>query len=787
MTVSDRVLHQIALSRAEYELAVQRLGREPTEVELGMIGALWSEHCGYKNSKPLLRLFPTRGPRVLTRAGEENAGAVDIGDGLLVAMKIESHNHPSAIEPYQGAATGVGGIVRDIFAMGVRPVALLDSLRFGPITHELPLFASTGDDQPARGRSGAHPHPGLAGSEGPDIARNRYLFTGVVAGIGGYGNCLGLPTVGGETVFDDTYSTNPLVNAMCVGVARHGQLVRARAEGPGNLLMLVGADTGRDGIHGATFASVELDETSEERRPAVQVGNPFLEKLLMEACLELVERGRHWIVGIQDLGAAGLTSAAVECAARAGTGVVIDVTRVPRRETGMTPYEVMLSESQERMLLIVRRGCEDKVRDLLERWELHVAVVGEVTGDGLVRVREGEREVACLPVTLLTDPPLYRRQGVKPAELEALQRLDLEALPDLGGAVSPADALLALLRTPNLASKRWVWRQYDHQVLTNTVIGPGHDAAVLRIRGTRRAIALSTDGNGRLCYLDPYAGGAIAVAEAARNVVCTGAEPLAVTDCLNFGNPERPEVYYQLEQVIRGMSAACAALGTPVISGNVSLYNETLGRAVYPTPVVGMLGLIEDIDRHCDAPFRRAGDVVVLLSGAPAADAAGRLVGRAADLAGSEYLKRAHGLVAGQPAIDLAHEAAVQRCVLAAIRQGLLSSAHDCADGGLAVALAECAAWGEIGLDAAALGVTGRLDAALFGEAQSRFVVSLPPEHLPALERLAATYGVHLTRLGRTGGDRFRLTAHIDLPLAAVADALEAGLPEALRSPLPGA
>jgi phosphoribosylformylglycinamidine synthase II len=784
MTVSDRLLHQIALSREEYELAVQRLGRAPTEVELGMIGALWSEHCGYKNSKPLLRLFPTQGPRVLTRAGEENAGAVDIGDGLLVAMKIESHNHPSAIEPYQGAATGVGGIVRDIFAMGVRPIALLDSLRFGPIASEPPLFAPTGGDQPTRGRSGA-PLPPMGEArpasqgEGPDIARNRYLFTGVVAGIGGYGNCLGLPTVGGETVFDDAYSTNPLVNAMCVGVARHGQLVRARAEGAGNLLMLVGADTGRDGIHGATFASVELDETSEERRPAVQVGNPFLEKLLMEACLELVERGRDWIVGMQDLGAAGLTSAAVECAARAGTGVVIDVTRVPRREAGMTPYEVMLSESQERMLLIVRRGCEDKVRELLERWELHVAVVGEVTDDGLVRVREGAREVACLPVALLTDPPLYRRQGVKPAELAALQRFDLETLPDLG-AVPAADALLALLRTPNLAAKRWVWRQYDHQVLTNTVIGPGHDAAVLRIRGTRRAIALSTDGNGRLCYLDPYMGGAIAVAEAARNVVCTGAEPLAVTDCLNFGNPERPEIYYQLEQVIRGMSAACAALGTPVISGNVSLYNETLGNAVYPTPVVGMLGLIEDIDRRCDAPFRRAGDVVALVSGPAAADDAGRIVGRAADLAGSEYLKRAHGLVAGQPAIDLAHEAAVQRCVLAAIRQGLLSSAHDCADGGLAVALAECAVWGEVGLDAAALAVAGRLDAALFGEAQSRIVVSLPPEHLPALERLAAEHGVRLTRLGATGGDRFRLTAHIDLPLAALREALEDGLPQAL-------
>lgn len=763
MTVTDRMLQQIALSRDEYQLAITRLGREPSAVELGMIGALWSEHCGYKNSKPLLRLFPTTGERVLTRAGEENAGAVDIGDGLLVAMKIESHNHPSAIEPYQGAATGVGGIVRDIFAMGVRPIALLDSLRFGPIT---PAAVD-----------------GQAGPGADDLARNRYLFGGVVSGIGGYGNCLGLPTVGGETVFDDSYSANPLVNAMCVGVARIGQMVRARADGPGNLLMLVGADTGRDGIHGATFASVELDESSEERRPAVQVGNPFLEKLLMEACLELVERGRDWIVGLQDLGAAGLTSSSVECAARSGTGLRIDVACVPRREQGMTAYEVMLSESQERMLVIVKPQFEQRVRALFDRWDLHAVVIGEVTDDGLVRIVDGDDEVACLPAALLTDPPLYRRQGVMPPELERLQAFDFSTVADLPAGAA-GSILLRLLASPNIASKRWVWRQYDHQVLTNTVIGPGHDAAVVRLKGLRRALALTTDCNGRYCYLDPYAGGAIAVAEAARNVVCTGAEPVAVTDCLNFGNPERPEIYYQLEQAIRGIAAACETFGAPVISGNVSLYNETLGTPVYPTPVIGMLGLIDDVEQRCDAGFRRAGDLVVLLSPATAAD-------EAAGLAGCEYLKVVHGIVAGRPRIELEAERAVQQCTLAAIRAGLLASAHDCSTGGLAVTLAECAAWGGLGLAADAHDATGgeaqdatapRRDAALFGEQQSRIVVSLDPARLAELERLAQEHGVRLTRLGVAGGDRLQVMGLIDLSLASVSDALEHGIPDALQA-----
>ncbi|OGO49789.1 MAG: phosphoribosylformylglycinamidine synthase II [Chloroflexi bacterium RBG_16_68_14] len=751
MTVDQRTLEQIALSWEEYRLACERLDREPSEVELGMIGALWSEHCGYKNSRPLLELFPTSGPRVLTEIGKENAGVIDIGDGLCVALKIESHNHPSAIEPYQGAATGVGGIVRDIFALGARPVAILDSLRFGPLSE----------------------------------ARNRYLFNGVVGGIGGYGNCLGVPTVGGEVSFDGPYSGNPLVNAMCVGVARIDRLVWSRAEGPGNPLMLVGADTGRDGIHGATFASVELDERSEERRPAVQIGDPFLEKLLMEACCELAERHGDWIVGMQDLGAAGLTSASVECAAKVGTGVEIDVAQVPRREAGMTPYEVMLSESQERMLVIAKREHEEDVRRHFQHWELHCATVGVVTDDGMATVRDtstalsagssapltagGDRVVARLPVGLLTDPPQYVRESVKPQWLEDLQRYDLSHLPDVGDT---NDSLLRLLSSPEVSSKRWVWRQYDHQVLTNTVVGPGSDAAVVRVKGTRKAIALATDGDGRICFLDPYAGGALAVAEAARNVVCVGAEPVAITDCLNFGNPEKPEVYYQLEQCIRGMAAACRALGVPVVSGNVSLYNETSGEPVYPTPVVGMMGLIDDVERAVPMGFQDKGDQVFLLG-------VESLRGEAADLAGSEYLKVLHhGLVAGRPRIDLELEARVQRLCLEAARRGLLKSAHDCSRGGLAVALAESCIEGGQGLDARDLVIEGRLDAALFGEAPSRIVVSTAEG--VALAALAREQGAPLVRLGRVAGQGLVLGKYVDAAIDDLRDAFEAGLPRAL-------
>ncbi|MHB8574851.1 MAG: phosphoribosylformylglycinamidine synthase subunit PurL [Dehalococcoidia bacterium] len=744
MPVEQRILDQIALSRDEYALVLELLGREPNAVELGMFGALWSEHCGYKNSRPLLHLFPTEGVRVLTKAGEENAGAVEIGDGWLVAMKVESHNHPSAIEPLQGAATGVGGIVRDIFAMGAQPVALLDSLRFGPLKADE-----------------------AQGTSVEDATRNRRLFEQVVAGIGWYGNCLGLPTVGGETSFAPSYNGNPLVNAMCVGVARIGSLVKARADGPGNPLILVGADTGRDGIHGATFASVELNEQSEARRPAVQVGNPFLEKLLMEACVELVRS--DWIVGLQDLGAAGLTSAAIECAAKSGTGLRIDVAKVPRREAGMTAYDVMLSESQERMLVIAKAGCEAQVQALFERWELRSDVIGEVTDDGFALIVDGDREIARVPIKELTSPPQYRREGIKPAWLDELQTADLGRYPDVTDANA---ALLRLLANPNICSKRWVFRQYDHQVMTNTVVGPGAgDAAVLRIRGTNRGIALATDCNGRLCYLDPYTGGAIAVAEAARNVVCSGAEPVALTDCLNFGNPEKPDVYFQLEQAIRGMAEACRVLDTPVISGNVSLYNETNGAAVYPTPVVGMLGVIDDVRYQLGMGFRADGDVVLLLGNCQgdANGGEGQIDGAPAGLAGSEYLAEVHGVVAGMPAIDLTFERRLQRLCLDAARRGLLASAHDCSDGGLAVALAESCIAGDIGLRAGELRLRGRTDAALFGEQQSRIIVSVAPDHRVELLALAQASGVPACVIGTAGGDRLTVAGRIDLPVAQVA------------------
>jgi phosphoribosylformylglycinamidine (FGAM) synthase-like enzyme len=800
---TQETLDTIALSRDEYELIVKRLGREPNEVELGLFGALWSEHCGYKNSKPLLRLLPAEGAYVLTRRGAENAGAIDIGDGMCVVMKIESHNHPSAIEPYQGAATGVGGIVRDIFAMGARPIALLDSLRFGPLSENGNRKSEIGN----RGEEGLRPE---------DHTRNRYLFGGVVSGIGGYGNCLGIPTVGGEVVFDDSYSANPLVNAMCVGVAPVDKLASAKAEGPGNVLMLVGADTGRDGIHGASGLASRTDPHSrfEELRPAVQVGNPFLEKMLMEACLDLAHNHADWIAGIQDLGAAGLSASSAESAARAGTGLVIDVAKVPRREESMTPYEVMLSESQERMLIIVRKGHEEDVAGLFEHWEVPWTIIGHVTDDRTLRIMDGDREAAALPVDVLVEAPEYTREGIRPPELDDIEDLDLLALPDLGantgvraglassgqpaearaptsdgatalgdelkpaptGLGSPSAILLRLLASPNIASKRWVYRQYDQSVLSNTVIEAGADAAVMRIKGTQKGIAVTTDGNGRYCYLNPYAGGALAVAEAARNIVCAGANPVAVTDCLNFGNPERPEVYYQMQEVIRGIADACSELGMPVISGNVSLYNETEGRAIYPTPVIGMLGILDDVTRHCRMAFQREGDEVFIL---------GSLVEQpVASLAGSEYLKQVHRLIGGRLTMDLGLEARLHRAVLALIRQDVATAAHDCSDGGLAVALAEMAIAGGHGLDAPDVNLGPRVDAALFGEAQSRVLVAIRPDRRGMLEQIARAGDVPFARIGRvTAEPRFRF-GPIDCSLDELQDAYEGGLERALGANL---
>lgn len=747
MAVDQSVLDTIALSRDEYQMIVQRLGREPNEVELGLFGALWSEHCGYKNSKPLLRLLPAEGAFVLTKRGAENAGAIDIGDGMCVVMKIESHNHPSAVEPYQGAATGVGGIVRDIFAMGARPVALLDSLRFGP----------------------------------PSDPNSKYLFEGVVAGIGGYGNCLGIPTVGGEVVFEDAYAANPLVNAMCVGLARVDQLITAKAEGPGNLLILAGSDTGRDGIHGASGLASRTDPGArfEELRPAVQVGNPFLEKMLLEACLDLAWNHRDWITGIQDLGAAGLTSSAIESANRGGTGIRIDVSKVPRREEGMTPYEVMLSESQERMLIIARKGHEEDVAKLFARWEVPSTIIGEVTDDRLVHIYDGETEVASLPVEVLVEAPEYTREGAPSPRLFEMEQMDLSGLPDVA---DPRAALLKLLASPNIASKRLVHRQYDQSVLTNTVIEAGADAAIMRVKpaaakagdemGTQRGFAVCTDGNGRYCYIDPYRGGAIAVAEAARNVICVGAHPVAVTDCLNFGNPERPDVYFQMEAVIHGIADACNALGTPVISGNVSLYNETGDQPVYPTPVIGMLGLLEDVTLHCTPGLKNDGDLVFLV---------GAHVEQPLDsLGGSEYLKQVHGLIGGKLDIDLTREARMQMAVLSGIRQGVINAAHDCSDGGFAVTLAEMCIAGDKGIDAANAMLGPRLAPTLFGEAQSRIVVTVPEDKREALVSLVQANGVPLEYIGRVTTEPALRLGQVQVSVAEMRDAWENGLARAL-------
>ncbi len=734
MAPSKETLDALAISDGEYEAIVERLGREPNELELGLFGSLWSEHCAYKHSKPLLRTLPNTSPRMLVAPGQENAGAVDIGNGLAVVMKIESHNHPSAIEPYEGAATGVGGIVRDIFAMGARPIALMNSLRFGR----------------------------------PNTARNRYLFGGVVAGISEYGNCIGIPNVGGEVVFSDSYADNPLVNAMCVGVVQSDSMMSATTAGPGNLLMLVGADTGRDGIHGASGLASRSFEEERELRPAVQVGNPFLEKVLIEACLELADSG--YLVGLQDLGAAGLSTASIETAGKGETGIRIDVSQVARRESGMTPYEVMLSESQERMLVIVPPEHEGEVIKILEKWDLHVTVVGESTEDGDVCIQDNGREHGRLPVGLLIDAPTYRLTGKKPQWLTDAQDFDLNQVPM--PEESPADILLRLLASPNIASKLSVYRQYDHQVQTNTVIAPGGDAALLRVKGTSTGIALATDGNGRKCYLDPYVGGMIAVAEACRNVSTVGATPIALTDCLNFGNPEKPEVYYQLEECVKGMSAASSAFAAPVISGNVSLYNESRGRDIYPTPIIGALGLLDDVTAHATMAFKNEGDVVVLLGSK-------EVRGDAASLAGSEYLELVHDKVAGRPTIDLDLEAAVQRVCRRAVSEGIVNSAHDCSDGGLAVALAESCIAGNIGFTGS-FAMHGRWDAALFGETESRIVVSFPEDRLIRLVELCSEEGVPSVVLGRVGGSRLSLVSGIDFELDEVDDAWSGGLERAV-------
>ncbi|MCF6094487.1 phosphoribosylformylglycinamidine synthase subunit PurL [Microaerobacter geothermalis] len=697
----------MGLSDEEYNRVVEILGRRPNYTETGVYSVMWSEHCSYKNSKPVLRRFPTKGEKVLQGPGE-GAGIVDIGDNQAVVFKIESHNHPSAIEPYQGAATGVGGIIRDVFSMGARPVALLNSLRFGHL----------------------------------DKAKVKYLFEHVVEGIAGYGNCVGIPTVGGEIYFDPCYEGNPLVNAMCVGIIDHDKIQKGVAKGIGNPVIYVGASTGRDGIHGATFASEELNESSEAKRPAVQVGDPFMEKLLLEACLELIDKGM--VLGIQDMGAAGLTCSSAEMACKAGNGVELNLDLVPQREPGMTPYEIMLSESQERMLIVVERGKEEEVAQLFKKWGLLSAVVGKVTDDGRLRLLHKGEVVADMPVNSLVDgAPVYYKPSQTPQYYQEFANIDV--LAAISEPKSYEEILKNILGSPTIASKKWVYHQYDHMVRTSTAVCPGSDAAVITIRGTRKALAMVTDCNARYVYLDPETGGAIAVAEAARNIVCSGGEPLAVTDCLNFGNPEKPDIFWQFEKAVDGMSKACSYLNTPVIGGNVSFYNETKGEAVYPTPVVGMVGLIRDVNHITTQSFKQEGDLVFLLGETRE------------ELGGSEYQKLINGNISGRPPVlDLQKEKNLQQMVLEGIRMGLVQSAHDIAEGGLAVSLAESCFEKNLGAELH-LNTSLRPDIALFSESQSRILISTSKENKEEITRLAQTFGVPIEGEGTIGGNTVKI------------------------------
>ena len=701
--VTPAVVREHSLNELEYERITTMLGRAPTLTELGIFSALWSEHCSYKHSKPVLKRFPTTGPQVVQGPGE-NAGVLRLPDGWAVAFKVESHNHPSAVEPYQGAATGVGGILRDVFTMGARPVALLNSLRFGPL----------------------------------DLPRNRYLMAGVVRGVGDYGNCMGVPTLGGEVGFADGYTGNPLVNAMCVGLLRETDLIRAKAEGVGNVLLAVGARTGRDGIHGASFASEELSEKSEARRPQVQVGDPFTEKLLLEASLELITSGL--IVGIQDMGAAGLTSSSAEMAARGGVGVEIDTSLVPTREPGMTPYEILLSESQERMLVVAEPARVTAIQAICEKWELTATPIGHVTDDGIFRVRHDGLTVAAIPgQRLVDDCPIY-----EPEAREAPEAAERRAMRPSGRAPDLADALPRLLDAPNIASKRWIFEQYDSTVRGTTVLGPGGDAGVLLVPGASFGVAVTLDCNARLVALEPYEGGKAAVAEAARNIACTGAQPLGITDCLNFGNPEKPDVFHQFTEACRGISDACQAFGTPVTGGNVSFYNESPTGVVYPTPTVGMVGLLADVADRVPSHFQNPGDLILI-----AGDTAG-------ELGGSAFWAEVLDFVGGTPArVDLDRELVLQQFLVAAARGRLLRSAHDCSEGGLAVALAEAAIGGPWAKEA--LGCFADLAdhapgvehaGVLFGEDGARAVLSCRPDHLDALIALARAGGVPLRQVG---------------------------------------
>lgn len=718
----QQIYKQMGVTDAEYDKICGFLGRQPNYVEIGVFSVMWSEHCSYKNSKPVLRKFPVTGPRVLMGPGE-GAGIVDIGDNQAVVFKIESHNHPSAIEPYQGAATGVGGIIRDIFSMGARPVALLNSLRFGRLENE----------------------------------RVKYLFEHVVSGIAGYGNCIGIPTVGGEVMFDESYEGNPLVNAMCVGIIDHDKIQKGVAKGVGNPVFYVGPATGRDGIHGATFASEELTAESEAKRPAVQVGDPFMEKLVLEACLDLINSGI--VLGIQDMGAAGLTCSSAEMASKAGNGMELYLDEVPQREEGMTPYEMMLSESQERMLFVVEPKHEAQAKAIFERWGLHCAKVGKVSNDGRLKLFHKGELVADMPVTALVDEcPVYNKPSQVPAYYVDNAAIDTTRYPevtDLNGALEK------VLASPTVASKEWVYNQYDYMVRTSTAVRPGSDAAVVTIHGSRKALSMSTDCNGRYVYLDPEVGGMIAVAEGARNNVCSGAEPLAITDNLNFGSPEKPEIFWQLEKAADGMAEACRKLETPVIGGNVSLYNENAKGAIYPTPVVGMVGLVHDTDHITTQSFKKEGDIIILLGDTKA------------ELGGSEFQYVLHGVTEGRPPqIDLDVEKKLLNTVLGAIQKGYVASAHDLSDGGLAVALAESCISGRLG---AKVNFTSDLrnDIALFSESQSRILLSASPEQAEALKQWIAEQGVPYQELGQVQGTELQIQVNAKPVIQASVQQLE--------------
>ena len=715
----EQIASQHGITEEEYQRICQILGREPNLTEVGIFGVMWSEHCSYKNSRRILKLLPTEGQGVLVKAGEENAGAIDLGDGLAMVFKIESHNHPSAVEPFQGAATGVGGILRDIFTMGARPILSMNSLRFGNL----------------------------------ESAESRRHFKGVVAGIAHYGNCIGVPTVGGESYFDEAYEGNPLANAMCLGIVRTSEMAKAEATGVSNKVYYVGSATGRDGLGGASFASRELTEESEEDRPAVQVGDPFMEKLLLEACLELVKSDA--LVAMQDMGAAGLTCSTCEMPAKGDSGIEIDVARVPRRETGMIPYEIMLSESQERMLIVVKKGKEKTIEAIFEKWDLHAVPIGEIREGNSMRVFDNGELVAEIPVkALAVDSPVYAREEKRPDYLDEAQRLDLAKIPE---PKNFTDVLKKLLDSPSLASKEWVYRQYDHMVRTDTVFLPGHDAALVRIKGTKKGIAVSTDCNGLYCYLDPYEGGKIAVAEAARNVAVSGAKPVGLTNCLNFGNPMKPEIFWQFHQCVQGMADAARRLGTPVTGGNVSFYNENPRGAIYPTPTIGAVGILDDIENRVPSFFQKEDDLIFLLGDT------------ANELGASAYVAIAHGLKKGlPPRLDLEKEAQLQNFLQAAAKSRVLHSAHDLSEGGLAFAAVECGLGSKLGAHISNLELLGsglRRDAILFGETQSRVLVSAEAGKKEAVIRLAHQHQVPVYQIGKVGGKRLVIEDLVDLDL----------------------